>query len=806
MNVKLIVRSLLKDWRFSLFIIGIVGAGIALTTATFTIAAGVLFQPLAVQAPERLVRVFVKAPWGEHFWPQISFPEYLDLRDEARSFEAIAAFANDMDVDVGLRGREPLRAHGAVATGNLFSTLGVTAQRGRLFGPEDDRPGNAVAVLSDDFWRTHFDGRADALGAAVRVNDTLFTVVGIAPPRFHGVAIDVPTDVWIPASMSETVMRSFPGVLADRKLGWISTVGRLRSGVTLAQSQAEVRAITVRHAVAAKRKDPKAVLYSAAARAIDPEARPQLSRLVMLFGIFVGIVLVIACLNAGSLQLVRGERRQRELAIRAALGASRTRLLRELTIEGAVLALAAGVLGIVLARTLITLLFTLTSGSFPLMLHASLPVIDWRVALVVFGLTALASLACGFIPALRVTRLDLQRSIRGDQAVGRSATLRGALVIAQIALSVVVLIAAGLMIRTLRNVRRVDPGFGVQHTATAKLDLSRQGYDRPRALAFFDTLRARLGAAPGVTGVAIGQALPMSEGGMMTSVTIPGHAAPPGEDEHSPMNLVAPGYFHALGVPLLRGREFTDHDRKGGEQVVIINDTFARRFWGTDDVVDRHFSIGDTDVRIVGVVRTVKIGSVREEPVSMLYQPRAQSPTRAAEIAVRVRGDEAAAVALLRRTIRSLDGDVPIHDLQTFRQRLGRSWAREEALASLLTIFGALALLLASVGLFSVVSYRTEMRHKELGIRIAVGARAADIIALVVRHTTALLTAGVLLGLGASAMIGRLAQTFLYAVTPFDALTFSTVAAVFFAAGLLAAWLPARRATAIDPMLMLRAE
>src|ERR1700682_55002 len=245
MNVKIIVRSLLKDWRFSFFIIVILGAGIAMTTATFTIAGGVLFEPLPVQAPERLARVFVKAPWGDNYWPQVSFPEYLDLRQEARSFESVAAFANDMDVDVSLRGQEPMSAHGAVATGNLFATLGVSAQRGRFFGPEDDRAGNAVAVLSDDFWHAHFDGRADAVGASVRINGDVFTVIGIAPPRFHGVVIDVPTDVWIPSAMSETVMRGFPNVLTNRELGWISTVGRLRSGVTLPQAQAEVRAIAI---------------------------------------------------------------------------------------------------------------------------------------------------------------------------------------------------------------------------------------------------------------------------------------------------------------------------------------------------------------------------------------------------------------------------------------------------------------------------------------------------------------------------------------------------------------------------------
>jgi predicted permease len=366
------------------------------------------------------------------------------------------------------------------------------------------------------------------------------------------------------------------------------------------------------------------------------------------------------------------------------------------------------------------------------MLHASLPVIDGRVALVAFALTALSALACGLVPALRVTRIDLQRSIRGDQSVGRAATVRGALVIVQIALSVVVLIAAGLMIRSLRNIQRVDPGFAVDGAVTATVSLSRQGYDRARAADFFERLQERLAASPGVTGVAVGQMLPMSSGGMMASVTASGR------DEHSPMNLVAPGYFAGLGVPLLHGRDFNALDRKDSEKVAIVNETLARSFWQTTDVVDRRAVIADVERRIVGVVKTTKYGSLREEAMPMVFVPRAQDPTKTAEIAIRTRGDEATAAVLLRDAIRALDRDVPVHDLQTLRERVGTAWQREEALASVLTIFGALAMVLAAVGLFSVVSYRTETRRKELGIRIAVGASARDILALVVRGDVSL--------------------------------------------------------------------
>lgn len=800
MNIRLIVRSLLKNWRFSLFVVAILGAGIALNTATFTIANGILFQPLPVREPERLARVFMKAPWGDGFWPQLSFPEYLELRDESRSFESLAAFANDLDLDVSIEGQEPLRAHGTIATGNFFRTLGVAAEHGRFFGAADDRAGNAVAVISHDFRRRHFDARTEVLGETIRLNEVPFTIIGVAPRRFHGVVIDVPSDVWIPSSMATAAMTSFPDLLTMRNMGWISVVGRLRGGVTQQQAQAEVRTIAARHAAVLKQKDPTPAVYGATETAFDTDRRPQVIRLVLLFGIFVAIVLIIACVNAGSLQLVRGERRQRELAIRAAVGASRGKLLRELTIEGVILALASGAFGLLLAHALVSLTFALAPPSLPLMLHASLPVIDGRVALVAFALTALASLACGFVPALRVTRIDLQRSIRGDQSVGRAATVRAALVIVQIALSVVVLIAAGLMIRTLRNIRDVDPGFPLDGAVTATVSLSRQGYDQPRAIDFFARLQERLASTPGVTGVAVGQTLPMSSGGMMASVTAGGR------DEHSPMNLVAPGYFAALGVPLLHGRDFNALDRKEGENVAIVNDTFARSFWRTADVVDRRFVLADIERRVVGVVRTTKYSSLREEPVPMAFVPRAQAPTKSAEIAIRTRGDEATAAVLLRDAVRSLDRDVPVHDLQSLRERVGTAWHREEALASVLTIFGALAMLLAAVGLFSVVSYRTETRRKELGIRIAVGANARDILSLVVRHTATLLLAGIAAGLIASALVGRLAETFLYAVTPFDAITFAIVAIVFFATGLVAAWLPARRASRIDATQMLRAE
>jgi predicted permease len=802
MNPRLIVRSLLKDWRFSLFVVLILGAGIALNTATFTIADGVLFDPLEVREPERLARVYVAAPWGDSQWTQISYPEYRELRDEARSFRDVAAFAGDLSLDVAIGDGDPFRATGTLATDNFFRTVGVSAQRGRLFDSND----HAAAVISDDFWRSRFDASDAAIGSTIRINRTPFTITGIAPPRFHGVVIDTPTDVWIPAAAWQTVMPSFERLLDDRETMWISAVGRLREGVDLRTADAEVRTIMARNALATNRKDPKAQLYGAIERAIDQDHRPQLGRLTTLFGLFVAIILVIACVNAGSLQLVRGERRQRELAIRAAVGASRGALLRQLFIEGVVLAAAAGLLGLVLAHVLMRATLALAAGSFPLLLHAARPVLDARVMLVLFALTTIGSLACGLVPALRATRLDVLGSIRGDHLRGGSAAIRGLLVTLQIALSVVVLVGAGLILRSLRNMQQVPLGFETERAAVASLQLGRQGYDAARATDFFDRLQSVLASTPGVNGVAIGKTMPIDAGGMLTSVSVPGFVTADGEDPRSPLNSVGPGFFSALGIPLLEGREFTAQDVKGGEPVAIVNDTFARHFWKTDDVVDRRFSIRETQVRVVGVVKTTRYLDLRQEPFPIVFQPRAQLPVTSAEVAVRSRGGSEAAAAILRDAVRSLDPNVPLHDLGSLRDRAGVAWQREEAIASMLTLFGALALVLASVGLFSVIAYRTETRRKEIGVRIAIGATESDIVRLVLRHTGVLLFSGLAAGLVAALFAGRLASSFLFEVKPFDAITFAAVSVVFLAIGLTAAALPARGAVRTDAAAVLRGE
>ena len=806
MNTRVIVRSLAKDWRFSLFVIVILGAGIALNTAAFTIGDGVLFDPLAVREPGRLARVFVKAPWGDSYWPQVSFPEYRELRDQSRSFSEVAAFTSDNNVDVAIGDGDPFRAKGALATGNFFRTVGVSAQRGRFFGPDDDAAGEPVAVISDDFWRTRLNSDASAIGSVVRINRMPYTIIGVAPARFHGVVIDTPTDVWVPAGTWHTMMPSFERLLDDRETMWISVVGRLREGVSLAAPNAEVHAIMARNAAMVSRKDPDAQVYSAVERAFEQERRPQLERLTMLFAAFVAIILIIACVNAGSLQLVRGERRQRELAIRAAVGASRGALLRQLFIEGIVLAVAAGILGLALAHVLVRVTLAWAADSFPLMLHAARPVFEPRVVLVLFALTAIGSLACGLIPALRVTRLDVLRSIRGDQNRGGSAAVRGLLVTVQIALSVVVLVAAGLMIRSLRNMQRVPLGFDTDRAAVATLQLGRQGYDSARATDFFDRLRARLSQTPGVTGVAVGRTMPIDAGGMLVSVKVPGFTTPDGEDERSSLNAVAPGFFSTLAVPLLAGREFTVQDVKDGEPVAIVNETFARHFWKTADVVDKRFIINKTEVRIVGVVKTTRYQNLREEPFPIIFQPQTQLPITTAEVAVRTNAGSDAAAVILRDAVRALDPNVPLHDLSSLRDRAGVAWKREGAIASLLTTFAALALMLASIGLFSVIAYRTETRRKEIGVRIAIGATESDIVRLVVRHTGVLLFSGLLVGLIAALVAGRLAASFLFDVKPFDVATFGTVAVVFTAVGLIAAALPARNALRTDAATVLRGE
>lgn len=809
MNLRQAVRSLVHDWRFSTFVLLIIAAGIGLNTAIYSLVSAILFQPLPLPDADRLVRIYASTPDASEIWDEVSFPVYTDYRDQAKSFAAIASFAPAVRLDLTVAGEEPKQIFGGIASGNFFETLGAGAFRGRTFTAADDRAGSHVAVISHDFWRRQFGGREEIIGRGIRLNATQFTVVGVAPPLFQGASIDTATDVWLPSSSLQAAMPSIsdPAPLTSREMSWTSMVGRLRDGVTLAQAQAELRGIAAaRAAQQGEYPDPSATLVPASEAAIDMDSRVNVRRVALLVMFFVGLILVIACVNAGSLQLVRGERRQRELAIRAALGASRGRIVRQLALEALLLAGAAGALGVAFAHLVVRTLTAIAPDDFPLLLHASLPVLDVRVLGVTAGLMVLSAFFFGVVPALRSARPDLVGTMKGQNAMPRAAALRSLLVVVQIALSVVLLVFAGLMLRTLWQMRQVDPGFPTANAVTGMIDIGRQGYPQEARGAFYQALRDRLAAMPGVDAVGLARSVPVARGGMRSSITVPGYTPPTTDPVNVELNVITPGYFAALGIPILRGRDLTDADFRANAPLVVINEAMARKFWPDGDAVGRPLKVGPDPFTVAGVVKSTRSRNLRDEPVPMLFQTLAQFTPDGMTAVVRSRAGTAIAAQALRSAVRAADPDLPLFHVQTLEERLGSAMRKERTFAILLGGFGALALLLATVGLFGVVAYRTAARRKELAIRIAHGAGHGDIAALVVRGTVLMLLTGVATGLGAAALLTRFAETLLFGVATHDPTTFVLVPLVLLAVGVAATWGPVRAAMRIAPARALRYE
>ncbi|HJQ40301.1 MAG TPA: ABC transporter permease [Thermoanaerobaculia bacterium] len=808
MNLRHAIRSLVVDWRFSLFVLLIIAAGIGLNTAIYSIVDASLLRPLPFPGEERLVRVFASNPDGTQMGNSMSFPVYNDYREQSRSFESLAAFTPDWEMDFAVSGREPQQILGGLASGNYFETLGVTAQRGRMFDADDERAARHVVVISDSLWRSQFGSRDDIIGTPVRINAASYTIAGVAPPRFRGATIDGTNDVWVPVS---TWAAALPGMgtdnpLLSRATVWIMAVGRLRDGVSLEQAQAELRTIAARRAAQqVKDVDPSATLLRASDAAIDIDSRGGIRRVAMLVTLFVALILVMACVNAGALQLVRGERRQRELAIRTALGASRRTILAQLALEGLLLAAAAGVAGIALAHGFVNGLAKLLPANFPLIVQASSSFIDARVLAVTTALVLASAIVMAVIPGIRSSRLNPAAVMKGTRTLPHGTSLQSLLVVVQITLSVVLLVFAGLMVRTLLRMRQVDPGFPTQNAVVGTISVSRQGYDGEARTRFFDQLRARLAQMPGVVAAGFGRSVPVQGSGMRSSVKVAGYTPKPGDPENVDFNPITPGYFRALGLPVVRGRDFTEADMKSKTPIAIVNEEMARHFWPNGDALGGVLMDGEERTTVVGIVRTTKVRSLREDPTPVLFIPASTFMPRAVTMLVRA-NSEANAASALRNAVRSIDPRVPIFQLRSLADHVGVATQKERALAILVGGFSALALLLASIGLFGVVAYRTGARRKELGIRIALGAQWRDVASIVVGQTVRLTATGTLIGLVAAAFLTRFAESLLFGVIARDPVTFIIVPCLLLAISIAATFLPMRQATSIAPSQTLRYE
>ena len=748
--------------------------GIGLNTTIFGLVDALLFRPLPIDRLDEVVRVTAvnRERPGDYF--NSSYPVFTDYRDSARAFAALAAYSDDNAVHMNVGTGAPERLTGALVSGHYFGVLGTRAWRGRLLGPDDDRAadGHPVLVISYGVWQRLFAGSDEVVGRAVRLNGHPFTVVGVAPPGVVGVNLETLPDLWTPMAMvarvSPEVAREFP-LLESRRFSWLEMVGRLKPGVTAAQAQAELDAIATRRAATqtVQDRDPFAAVVPVGQLVTTTETGTQYKTMSWVLLGVVGLVLLIACADAAGLLLVRAEQRQREMAVRASMGATRWRLARQLLVESLLLAGVATLAGILVAMWSAEALLAILPADFPLAPSVAGPLGEPRVLLFTLVSALLAALVFGLAPAWRASRPDLVPALKQDTpTLGRSRrlSLRHAFVVAQIALSVLLLVGAGLLLQTVRAFGTVRAGFDTRQVLVASVDVALQGYEDERGRRFFDAFTSRVAALPGVAHAAIGRMVPVNRSGMRVTfelVGLPNKEPSPAAD----FNPVSPGFFATLNIPILEGRDFRGTDVAGAPQVVVVNRALADRYFPGRSPVGQFladFGPMGTDAEIVGVVGDARYRSLRDEPAPMIYVAHSQFFMPHMSMVVRTTVPPASMRQALVAAAAAVDPELPLFQIKTMPERLRGSLAVERLLAWLLSAFAALAVFLAAAGLYAVVSYTTTLRTREFGIRVALGATARHLRLLVVTNALWLVGAGVLAGLVGAWASARALGTLLF--------------------------------------------
>ncbi|HEX8140385.1 MAG TPA: ABC transporter permease [Pyrinomonadaceae bacterium] len=804
------VRMLLKSPGFTLVAVFALALGIGANTAIFSVVNAVLLRPLPFAEPERLVRLWgtfsqqsVPRGEGQYYDFNISPNDFADWRTQNRSFEAIAVFSSYGSVT--LTGRdEPLRLRCPVVSTEYFSVLGVKPALGRFFLPEEEQVGkHRVVVLSYGAWQQKFGADPSVVGQTLTLNGSSYTVVGVAPKIFEQPrpTPSAEPDMWRPLALELE-----PGGRASH---FLHAMARLKPGVSLQQAQADMDSITAN----LERQYPdsnlgRGVRLSSLHEAIVGNIRPALR---VLLGA-VGFVLLIACANVANLLLARSTVRQREMAIRTALGASRLRIVRQLLTESILLAAVGGGLGLLLALWATDLLTGLGGKDIPRLGAISL---DGRILGFTLLVSLLTGIIFGLIPALESARPDLNVSLKegGRANVGGGQRFRQFLIVSEVALSLVLLVGAGLMMRSFWRLQHVQLGFDADNLLTLDLSLPRTRYKQADEAALFQQqLVERLKALPGVTSAASSSVLPLSGGNSCDGMMIEGRPlASAGEAPCVEVRQTSPDYLRAMGIPLLRGRQLTEQDKRDAPFVVVINEALARRFFAGTDPIGQRISHSDPSGppvwrTIVGVAGDVRHFGLDAEPLPEFYEPQLQAPSWGTSLVVRSASDPASVAAAVRAEVRRMDADLPVYNVKTMRELASESVAQPRFRTLLLAIFAAVALLLSGVGLYGVMSYWVTQRTREIGVRMALGAQASDVLRMVVGQGMMMAVVGVCVGLVASLALTRVIHSLLFGVSTTDPLTFAAVPLVLCVVAFLASYIPARRATRIDPMIALRYE
>ena len=818
-DVRYGLRMLAKNPGFTTVAVFTLALGIGANTAVFNLISALLLRPLpAVQHPEQLVMLerIQKGFTGDNF----GYPDYLDYRDRNRSFTGLLA---DSGAALSFSNETTERVLGSLVSGNYFSVLGVRPALGRLIEPRDTRVvgEGPVAVLGFGFWQRTFGGDPAVIGRTIRLNGHTFTVVGVAAAGFEGTRIGMAFDVWLPITMQPQAMPQLSGdALHNRASGWIEILGRLRPGVSPEKAQADLNVIAGELSRAYPGTNATRRVGVLRHVGMDSDDRASIANVLRLLMGMVFLLLLIASSNVANLLLARAAGRRREIAVRLALGCGRGRLLRQLLTEGVLLAVLAGSGGLLLAPWMVKLALTVQQRAFGLRhLEAAL---DGRVLTFALLVSLATGIVVGLAPAARARRKDIVPDLKDGApgSSGRRSSLQPSLVVAQVALSVVLLVASGLAARTLQRVVAADPGFESGGRLLVSLDLSTQSYSERAGRAFYDQLLDRVRSLPGVQAASLAGSVPPEEWPGALSVFYEGQAPPPDvlrgrEFElglRANIDVIAPDYFRTLGIPLLAGRDFSAQDRADSARVAIISEALAHRLWPEENAIGKRLEVplGDVvprpPVEIVGIARDTLHRSLVAGPPLLLYLPRTQDYDARAILLVHTPGNPLSLLPAVRREIAAADKNVPIVRAQTLAQHVAESLWQQRLAAGLIGLFGVLALTLASVGLYGVISESVAQRTREIGIRVTLGAKRADILHLVLSQGLELTLGGIALGLGISVISTRAMKGLLYAVSPYDPLSLALACVVLLAAALVASYTPARRATQVDPMVALRYE
>lgn len=809
------LRMLAKNPGFTLAAVLVLALGLCANTAIFSMLNAILIRPLpGIVEPERLV--LLGRTWNRQGFDSFSYPNYRDYRDRNSVFGGVLAYSHAaFSVSVG---GETERVPGAFVSSNYFDVLGVRPALGRTFLPEEEsEPGRSpVVVISHRLWR-RWDADPGAIGTKVMLNGSPFTVAGVAPAGFVGTDVrEAALDVWVPIGMQATSMQA-RNLVGRRGWHWLGMIARLKYGVNRTQAEASVRTVARQLEQAYPAENEGEGISVAPYHALGGAgAKRDTSRMLGVLAAVTGLVLLVACANVANLLLSRASVRRREVAIRFALGAGRGRLIRQLLAEGLALSLVAGLASVFLVAWTgdLPARFFPTSEGLPPALDLGL---DVQVAGYAVGLALLSTLAFALAPALQASKPELLPALKtGETATTpRRSRLRDGLAVTQVALSVLLLAGAGLLVRTLHSLRSIDPRMRTENVLLVSLDPALNGYTEAAAKSFYEQLLQRLETLPGVESATVARTVPFSNSGVSFGPVFGGVASR--EDGlRSDCNLVGPDYLRTSGIGLLRGRDFRAGDRPGAPRVVIVNETLAQRLWPGEDPLGRTLRVGDPQSEpwvVVGVAQDSRYRNATERTRPFLYLPALQfsSPVFSGSLPdftlhVRTVGSPPAMLDLVRRAVRELDSHLPLYNVRTMKAQLDNSFWPWRMAATLVGLFSVVAMAMATVGLYAVVAFHVSQRTREIGLRMALGATVAEILRSTLRQGMQLAAVGLTIGVLLAVAATRVLRSFLYGVTPADPVTFATVSLILLATALIACYVPARRATRVDPMAALRYE